>query len=226
MNFDDKEAKKRIAKRVAQEFIEDDTIEVINLGVGIPTLVANYIDNSKICIQTENGMLGVGPEPAQEEADDNLINAGRIPVSETKGCSYFDSAISFGMINGGHIDATAIGALQVDEGANIANWRLPNSKQLGVGGAMDLVSGVKKVVIATRHTTKTGEPKIVKKCSSPVTGFNKASLIVTELAVFEFINNTLTLKQKFPDVSIDTVKSLTEADFKVIEKHNLNETTN
>ncbi len=213
MKLDKHEAKNRIAKRIAKEFLEDENIEIINLGVGIPTLVANYIDSNEICIQTENGMLGVGPEASENEKDVELINAGRIPITEMKGCCYFDSAMSFGMIRAGHVDATVIGALQVDERANVANWTVPNSKQLGVGGAMDLVTGVKKVVVATRHMTKQGEPKIVKECSYPVTGFNKVNLIVTELAVFEFVNNKLTLREIFPDITVGELREITEAEF-------------
>lgn len=215
MKLDKNEIRHRIAKRIAEEFMRDDSINVINLGVGIPTLVADYVERDKMFIQTENGMLGVGEKASEEMEDRNLINAGRIPITETKGCSYFDSATSFGMIRGGHIDATAIGALEVDEEGSVANWIVPNTKQLGVGGAMDLVTGVKKVFIATRHTTSSGASKLVKKCTLPITGHHQVDVVVTELAVFHFIDKKMVLKDHYPDVSIETIKKHTEADFEI-----------
>ncbi len=207
------EARHRIARRIAEEFMKDHSISVINLGVGIPTLVANYIDRDRLFIQTENGMLGVGPEAPKDLVDLELINAGRVPVLETQGCCYFDSALSFGMIRGGHVDATAIGALEVDGHGNIANWIVPGSKQLGVGGAMDLVTGVKKVVIAMTHTKKDGSPKIVENCSLPITGFQEVDLVVTELAVFAFVSGRLVLRELQPDVSLEMVRASTGASF-------------
>jgi len=215
----EKDAKERIAKVIADYFnqqAENRTL-FINLGVGIPTLVANYINSKNIFIQAENGMLGVGPEAKGDRRDSNLINAGRTPVTETPGCSYFDSSISFGMIRGGHIDSTVIGAFEVDENGNIANWIIPNGKQLGVGGAMDLVSGARQVIVAMQHTTKNGKPKIVKKCSLPITGIGEADMIVTEYAVFVRENGKLVLEQIAPEITIDILSCITEADFKVSE---------
>jgi 3-oxoacid CoA-transferase B subunit len=211
----EEEAKIRIAKRIAKEFMASPEILIINLGVGIPTMVANFIKGENIYIQTENGMLGVGPLASEDKADRNLINAGRQPVTETPGCSYFDSAMSFGMIRGSHVDATVIGAFEVDQDGNIANWIIPNGKQLGVGGAMDLVSGVKKVIVAMQHTTKNGKPKIVKKCSLPITGIGEADMIVTELALFCFENGRLVLKEIAPEISLENLKDVTEAEFTV-----------
>ena len=211
----EEEAKKRIAKRISKEFTASDEDVTINLGVGIPTLVVNYIDTNNVYIQTENGMLGVGPIACEGQMDINLINAGRQPVTETMGCCYIDSATAFGMIRGAHIDSTVIGAFEVDQEANIANWIIPNGKQLGVGGAMDLISGVKKVIVAMQHTNKNGKPKIVKKCSLPITGVGAADIIVTELAVFCFENGRLTLKEIAPEATIDIIRNLTEAEFEV-----------
>ncbi|MDI3533776.1 MAG: acetate CoA/acetoacetate CoA-transferase beta subunit [Thermosediminibacterales bacterium] len=206
-------ARIRIAKRIAQEFNEAKEIKIINLGVGIPTMVANYINNNNIYIQSENGMLGVGPLAEESEIDRQLINAGRQPVTETPGCCYFDSATSFGMIRGGHIDATVIGAFEIDQEGNIANWIIPNGKQLGVGGAMDLVTGAKKVIVAMRHN-QNGKPKILKKCKLPITGLGELDMLVTELAVF-FFDGQLILEEIAPEIDIDTLKKLTEAEFKI-----------
>ena len=211
----EEEAKKRIAKRISKEFTASDEEVTINLGVGIPTLVVNYIDTNNVYIQTENGMLGVGPIACEGQMDINLINAGRQPVTETMGCCYIDSATAFGMIRGAHIDSTVIGAFEVDQEANIANWIIPNGKQLGVGGAMDLISGVKKVIVAMQHTNKNGKPKIVKKCSLPITGVGAADMIVTELAVFCFENGRLTLEEIAPEATIYIIRDLTEAEFEV-----------
>jgi len=154
--MDEESAKIRIVKRIAQEFSEmsKDRPLYVNLGVGIPTMVANYVKGDNLFLQAENGMLGVGPAAEPGKEDPLLINAGRVKITETKGCAYFDSSASFGMIRGGHIDATVIGAFEVDENGNVANWIIPNGKQLGVGGAMDLVAGAKRVYIAMQHVTK------------------------------------------------------------------------
>ncbi|MBA1336890.1 MAG: Butyrate--acetoacetate CoA-transferase subunit B [Firmicutes bacterium] len=209
------EAKIRIAKRIARKFSESSKKIIINLGVGIPTMVADYIEGGNVCVQAENGMLGVGPVAPEGMADRQLINAGRQPVTETRGCCYFDSSISFGMIRGGHIDATVIGAFEVSKTGDIANWVIPNGKQLGVGGAMDLVSGAKEVIVAMTHTTKDGKPKLVKNCSLPVTGIGEADMVVTELAVFCFEDGEMVLKEIAPEASLDLIRSLTEAEFKV-----------
>ncbi|MDD4568843.1 MAG: 3-oxoacid CoA-transferase subunit B [Tepidanaerobacteraceae bacterium] len=213
----EEKAKQRIAKLVAQYFdkcAEEKTL-FINLGVGIPTMVADYITNTNIFLQAENGMLGVGKAASEGQKDRNLINAGRVPITETSGCSFFDSSTSFGMIRGGHIDATVIGAFEVDEEGTIANWIIPNGKQLGVGGAMDLVSGARQVIIAMQHTTKKGQPKLVKKCKLPITGVGEADIVVTEMGVFFLENNKLVLKQIAPEISLDILSCITEADFEV-----------
>jgi 3-oxoacid CoA-transferase B subunit len=206
-------ARARIARRIASEFMDRDRTMIINLGVGIPTMVANFIRSDRIFIQAENGMMGVGPKAAEGEADSRLINAGREPVTETPGCSYFDSAASFGMIRGGHVDATVIGAFEVDQTGNIANWIIPNGRQLGVGGAMDLVSGAKQVIVAMRHNGSDGRPKLVKGCSLPITGFHEADIVVTELGVFRFIDGVLTLEEIAPEIDLTRLAELTEARF-------------
>jgi 3-oxoacid CoA-transferase B subunit len=188
---------------------------VINLGVGIPTMVADYISGQSIFIQAENGMLGVGKLAKGDQIDRQLINAGRQPVTETPGCSYFDSATSFGMIRGGHVDATVIGAFQVDEAGNIANWINPNGKQLGVGGAMDLVTGARQVVVGLQHNTRDGKAKLVKRCTMPITGFGEVDLVVTELGLFRFLEGRLVLEEIAPEVSLEELRALTEARFEV-----------
>ena len=209
------EAKVRIAKRIARHFLEHGRKLIINLGVGIPTMVANYIRGGNIFIQAENGILGVGPLAEGDKIDRQLINAGRQPVTETPGCSYFDSATSFGMIRGGHVDATVIGAFEVDEEGNISNWVIPNGKQLGVGGAMDLVTGAKQVIVGMQHTTKDGKSKLVKRCRLPVTGFGEVDLVVTELGVFAFDARRLVLKEIAPEISLEALTAITEARFQV-----------
>ncbi len=211
----EQEAKERIARTIARHF--DQEAEAgrlfINLGVGIPTMVANYVTSPRIYVQAENGMLGVGCAAPEDRQDHDLINAGRACVTETPGCSYLDSAASFGMIRGGHVDATVIGAFEVDQDANIANWIIPNGKQLGVGGAMDLVSGAREVVIAMQHLSKTGKSKLVRKCSLPITGIGEADMVVTEYAVFVFEHNQLILRETAPEITLEELRSITEADF-------------
>ncbi len=209
--------KPRIAKRIAYEFADATETVILNLGVGLPTMVSNYIDNKNVFLQAENGMLGVGAIADEAEADPYLINAGRQRVKETVGCSYFDSSLSFGMIRGGHVDATVIGAFEVDEEATIANWIIPNGRMLGVGGAMDLVSGAKKVIIGMSHFQKSGASKIVKTCSYPVTGCGLADMIVTELGVFSYPDGKLTLTEIAPEISVDELAELTEARFHVAD---------
>lgn len=210
--------KPRIAKRIAAEFADTKSTLIINLGVGTPTMVSNYLDNENIYIQAENGMLGVGPLADKSNADPYLINAGRQMVTQTPGCSYFDSALSFGMILGGHVDVSVIGAFEVDEEASIANWIIPNGHQMGVGGAMDLVVGAKKVIVGMSHFQKDGTSKIVKKCGFPITGNNEADLIVTELGVFDFPDGKLTLEEIAPEISVEELVSLTDAEFKISGK--------
>jgi 3-oxoacid CoA-transferase B subunit len=209
------EVKTRIARRIAQEFVAQGRKMIINLGVGTPTLVANYIASGRIFLQAENGMLGVGPKAEGDRIDPKLINAGREPVTETPGCCYFDSAASFGMIRGGHIDATVIGAFEVDETGSIANWIIPNGRQLGVGGAMDLVAGARQVVVALPHTSSKGQPKLVRKCTLPVTGYHEADLVVTELAVFRFRKRQMVLEELAPEIDIEGLRARTAAHFTV-----------
>ena len=207
--------KGRIARRIAAEFSARKGPLFINLGVGTPTLVANFIQGDHIYLQAENGMLGVGPKATGDAVDRRLINAGREPVTETAGCSYFDSAASFGMIRGGHIDATVIGAFEVDEQGSIANWIIPNGRQLGVGGAMDLVAGARQVVVAMPHTGSGAKPKLVRRCTLPVTGFHEADLVVTELALFRFVQASMVLCEIAPEIDLEGLKALTEAQFEV-----------
>jgi 3-oxoacid CoA-transferase B subunit len=214
----DSEARVRIARRIAREFLRQERKLVINLGVGIPTMVANYLQGRDIFIQAENGMLGVGHLAVEDQIDRQLINAGRQPVTETPGCSYFDSATSFGMIRGGYVDATVIGAFEVDQEGNIANWINPAGKQLGVGGAMDLVTGAKQVIVGMQHNTREGKAKLVKSCSMPITGFSEVDMVVTELGVFYFMDGRLVLEEIAPEISLETLAALTEAQFEVSEK--------
>lgn len=213
--IDEEVAKIRIAKRIAAEFSAGETRFVLNLGVGIPTMVSNYVKNPNVYIQAENGMLGVGPLAPEGQGDWQLINAGRQIVTETSGCCFFDSSMSFGMIRGGHVDATVLGAFEVDEQANIANWIIPNGKQLGVGGAMDLVSGANRVIVAIQHQDRKGASKIKKTCSLPITGYHEADLIVTEFAVFSYEDGELVLKEHAPEVTLADIRAMTEADYRV-----------
>lgn len=209
------QAKARIARWIAREFMAQRRRLFINLGVGTPTLVANFIQSDRIFLQAENGMLGVGPKAPAGSGDPLLINAGREQVTETPGCCFFDSATSFGMIRGGHIDATVIGAFEVDEQGNIANWIIPNGRQLGVGGAMDLVAGARQVVVAMPHCSGNGKSKLVHSCTLPVTGFQEADLVVTELAVFRFPEGRMTLTEIAPEIDLEGLKTMTEARFQV-----------
>ena len=202
-----------IARRVAQELRDGFTV---NLGIGMPTLVANYIPpGTEVIFQSENGMLGMGPFPLEGEEDPDLVNAGKETVSEIPGSSYFSSSDSFAMIRGGHVDLTVLGGLQVDEKGNLANWAVPGKMLKGMGGAMDLVSGAKRVIIAMEHTSKEAHPKIVRQCTLPLTGVGVVDLIVTELAVIEVTPDGLMLREITDDTTPEAVQKLTEARLRV-----------
>ncbi|KZL89216.1 3-oxoacid CoA-transferase subunit B [Clostridium magnum] len=204
-----KNVKEFIAKRIAKELRDGD---VVNLGIGLPTMVANYIpEGVNVVLQSENGFVGLGSQPEEYELDKDIVNAGGQPVTIRKGAAFFDSATSFGIIRGGHVSATVLGALEVDQKGNLANFMVPGKMVPGMGGAMDLVSGAKKVIIAMLHTAK-GEPKILKECKLPLTAAGKVSLIVTEMGVMEVTPNGLVLKEIAPDVTVEDILRETEAD--------------
>ncbi len=205
------DARMRIARRAFAELRAGD---VVNLGIGIPTLIADFIaPEDGIILHTENGMLGVGPAPQSGGAMDYPVNAGKIPVTALPGSSYFDSADSFAMIRGGHIDVAVMGGLQVDESGNLANWAIPGKPLLGVGGAMDLASGARRLIITMRHCNRDGSPKIVPQCSLPLTAVAAVDTLITELAVFDFAYGKMRLRELLPGVTLDEVKRKTAADF-------------
>jgi 3-oxoacid CoA-transferase B subunit len=201
-----------IARRVALLLEPGD---VINLGIGLPTLVADHVpEGVKVFLQTENGMLGAGPTPEPDKVDPELINAGKLPVTEDVGAAYFSSSESFAMIRGGHVSVAVLGVLQVDRLGRIANWAIPGKPILGVGGAMDLLVGAKTVIVATTHLTRKGDPKIVEECSLPLTGARPADLIVTEHAIFSVDEEGLMLEEVAQDSTYEWVRSHTAAPFR------------
>ena len=206
------DVKARIAARAAQELHAG---EVVNLGIGIPNLIPGYLSGREgVFFHTENGLLGVGPRPAPDHVDPDLVDAAKQPITALPGAAYFDSAASFAMIRGGHVDVAVLGALQVSEQGDIANWAIPGRDVLGVGGAMDLVVGAKRVVVTMTSTTPAGDPKLVRECTFPLTARRAVDVVVTELGVFHFRNGTLVLTDLL-DATLDDVEAVTEASFTV-----------
>jgi acetate CoA/acetoacetate CoA-transferase beta subunit len=205
-----------IGSRIAQEFKDGD---YVNLGIGLPTMAVNYIpEGIHVIFQSENGMLGVGPSPAEGSEDKDMINAGGGFITALKGASFFDSALSFAIIRGGHIDATVLGALQVDQHGNLANWMIPGKMVPGMGGAMDLVTGARKVIVAMEHIDKRGNPKILKECNLPLTAKGKVSLIITDLAVIEVTKKGLLLKEIAAGTTVEEVLKATAAEL-ILPQH-------
>lgn len=211
----DKDRKREvIVKRVAKELKDGD---LVNLGIGMPTLVANYIpEGVDILLHSENGFVGLGPTPKPGEEDKDIVNAGAQPASHVTGAAYFDSGMSFAIIRGGHLDVTVLGALQVDQQGNLANWMIPGKMVPGMGGAMDLVVGAKKVIVAMEHTAK-GEPKILKQCTLPLTAAGQVDMIVTEMGVLNVTPKGLVLTEIAPETELGEVIAMTEAEIIVAD---------
>lgn len=206
-------SKEEMIRRVALEVRPGN---YVNLGIGMPTLVANYIpEEADVILQSENGLLGIGPFPLDKDVDPDLINAGKQTVTYTKGASFFSSADSFAMIRGGHVDLTILGAMEVSEKGDLANWMIPGKMVKGMGGAMDLVAGAKKVIVVMEHVNKEGVPKFLKECRLPLTGKACVHMLVTEMGVFEFRNGRFVLTEISGKISLEQLKTVTEADYEV-----------
>lgn len=207
--------REQIAQRIAQE-VEDGF--TVNLGIGIPTLVANYIPATKtVMLQSENGLLGLGPYPREEEVDPDLINAGKQTVTAVKGASFFSSADSFAMIRGGHVDLTVLGAMEVSESGDIANWMVPGKMVKGMGGAMDLVAGARRVIVAMQHTDKDGNSKLRKKCTLPLTGLGCIQKIVSDYGVIDVTPEGFVLREYAPDLTAEQVVKATEGRMRIAD---------